>query len=589
MRLWTTTSRAASILVVLAGYVLFATTGRMEFRRIDWRESVYADLAEGFLRGQLSLASEPSPELRALSDPYRGENRENVPYIWDASYYDGRYYLYFSPLPLLLFTVPFFFVARGYPPDALVTVFFTSWAFLASTAFILWARRGARWRIPAPLWIVALGLGGYVPYVLTVADAPYQVAVSCGMAMTATWACALLAYLERPTMGRAAIVALFVGLSVAARPNLAPLVAVTAVLLWRHTEPLHRKQNFAVWLLPLAVIAAALMTYNYARFRHPLEFGVRYQLGADLIGDRVCGISSGAEAVRFVNMLGHHVLQPPTFAGDFPWVNLAWSRVDLRVSPGSEQAGGIAALIPLTLIASVILLAGYGRDRSAGGVAATYVIAGSWVILLALSTCWFIASRYSLDYAMLMAAGTVVSIEAILATESGAQVRLRIASVAFILYSVVVGTLLGFVGPYDAFKSQNPALLARITAALPGRHPQTPPPLAETVRLRGWAIHVEGPLEMTVENRDGTAAEGAQVTRLPSLALYEYFATRWKRFPPLRHAKFEIYAPSLDNDLVLSFRGLEVQRIPLRSYPAIALHPDVRLAIDEFEVTPKQR
>jgi hypothetical protein len=207
---------------------------------------------------------------------------------------------------------------------------------------------------------------------------------------------------------------------------------------------------------------------------------------------------------------------------------------------------------------------------------------GSWVILLSVSTCWFVAARYSLDYAMLMTSATIVSLEAVMATESVARaLRLKIVSIALIVYSVVVGTLLGFVGPYDAFKTHNPTLLEKITATPP------PPTLHETVRLRGWAIHVEGPLDISVQNVDGTPAEGARVSRLPSPEIYEHFATRWKRFPPLRHAKFDIYAPSLDDELVLSFRGRDVQRIPLRSYPAIALHPDVRMAIDEFVVTPK--
>jgi hypothetical protein len=386
-------------------------------------------------------------------------------------------------------------------------------------------------------------------------------------------------------MARVAFVALWLGLSIAARPNLAPLVIVTAVALWRHAPREQRLRQLALWLVPLGVIAVAMTTYNFVRFRQPFEFGVRYQLGADLIGDRICGLASGGEVVRFANMVGHHVFQPPTFGGDFPWVNLPWSRVDPRVTPGSEQSGGIGAVTPITLIATVLLVTGFGRNRGAGGAAAIYVMAAAWVILLSVSTCWFVASRYSLDYALLMTSAAIVSLESLMAAEE--RPHLKLVSLALLVYSIVVGTLLGFAGPYDAFKTQNAPLLERITAALPGTPPR--PTLHETVRLRGWAVHVNGPIDITVVNPDGSPAEGARVRRLPSPDIYEHFASRWKPFPPLRHARFEIDAPSLDAELALSFQGHEVQRIRLRDYPGITLHPDVRLAIDEFVVTPQFR
>jgi hypothetical protein len=178
-----------------------------------------------------------------------------------------------------------------------------------------------------------------------------------------------------------------------------------------------------------------------------------------------------------------------------------------------------------------------------------------------------------------MTSATVLSLESLMAGEIAERTRrLRGISVSLILYSVVLGTLLGFSGPYDAFKRQNPGLLNRITGAGP---PQ--PAFEEWVRLRGWVIYIHGPVEIAVQSAEGLSIDGASVTRLESPEMYEYFRKRWKAHPPARNARFVIEAP-LEAYLVLSSDKGVLNRIRLKDHPAIALHPDVRLAIDEFEV-----
>src|SRR5687767_3100512 len=102
---------AVAILFVLYAYTFFATYGHFHFHSRPWdlpggrpADAYYASLAEGFLRGQLSMAHEPHASLMAMPHPYNMEARDaaQVPYLWDASYFDGRYYLYFTPLPALL-------------------------------------------------------------------------------------------------------------------------------------------------------------------------------------------------------------------------------------------------------------------------------------------------------------------------------------------------------------------------------------------------------------------------------------------------------------------------------------------------------
>src|SRR5918996_2667455 len=83
-------------------------------------DNAYIDLGEAFLHGQLSLLALPDPALIALQDPYDPAKRI-MPFLWDASYYKEKYYLYWGPVPALAFaTVEGTTQVR--PPGALLVV-----------------------------------------------------------------------------------------------------------------------------------------------------------------------------------------------------------------------------------------------------------------------------------------------------------------------------------------------------------------------------------------------------------------------------------------------------------------------------------
>ena len=86
--------------IVLTSYVWFATAGTWKI----WPSSTnyYNLLANAFIQGQVSLDLEVPQELLALPNPYKVSERKNVDYLWDASLYKGRYYLYWGPLPAIV-------------------------------------------------------------------------------------------------------------------------------------------------------------------------------------------------------------------------------------------------------------------------------------------------------------------------------------------------------------------------------------------------------------------------------------------------------------------------------------------------------
>lgn len=463
-----------AILFVLACYAFFAGDGKFDFRRLGtWQESPYASLAEGFLRGQLNLERWVNPRLIELPYPYDLKARQGIDYVWDASYLNGKYYLYSSPLPALLAYMPLRLLRGAYPPDSFVALIFSAWAFLAVVAFARRALKlaGRSLHVPFWLWVLFIGLGNVAVFVLVTVHM-YEIAIVTGMAMTAMWALALLKFNESPTPGRAGWVSLWLALSIAARPNLGVLLIVTAFVMMRRKPSM---KIIGAFLAPLAVVAMAMLWYNAARFGDPLEFGIRYQLThVDMAGRKVCSLCTFPELARFANNVGHYLYWPLHVRSTFPFVDAMPARLDPAVSwptPGNmtEQIVGIAPLAPLMIIGTlfaILLPLGLNRDATDTGTRSAFqVTAGAWLIIFGLSTCWWIVARYSLDFTMLMSASTVVCIETGLTSLRANGVRigpLRAAVVALACYSILTGILLGFVGPGDAFKRANPAVFERV-------------------------------------------------------------------------------------------------------------------------------
>jgi hypothetical protein len=443
----------AAVLVVLTAYVYIGSGRTWSFRRVPWQrtheqnftERYYAALTEGFLSGRLDMPYPVDPRWKSVLNAYDFASREKHGLaweMWDASFYGGKFYLYFSPVPVLLFYLPFRLLGGGYPPDALAATFFASWAFLVSVAFARRALSGTS-LLPFPLWVLVIGMANVVPYALRTVRA-YEVAVAAGMALTATFAYALLRWVDQPGVARAVWMSVWLSLAIATRPNLVVLLAVAAFVLRRHWRA-------AAWaLVPPAVILGALAVYNYARFGSPFELGMTYQISyAPMWRVAPCGLCSVPEAIRFVNGVVHYVFWAPHFTSAFPYAALQKHALDATVSfaGGAEEILGVAALNPLVLLGTFLAVAIPLRR----GVRPA--MASAWLILFGLATCRWVTARYALDFMMLMTAASVVCIEEAAAllsrsTESSSRgmawVLPRVTAAVIAGYAITAGVLLGF-------------------------------------------------------------------------------------------------------------------------------------------------
>lgn len=442
---------AIAILLVAAAYFFAGSNGRFRFELIGWEQSHYASLAEGFLRGQVSMAHVPDPALVAVPDPWLPELRKDVPSLHDASYFEGRYYLYFTPIPALLVHIPVKLATGRYPSDPLAGTLFAIGAFLAQAAFVLRALRDRKTALPRWLWILFTGLGNVTLFIL-VDIWMYEVAALCGMLFASLWAWSFLRFLDTPAWRSAALMGTFMALAIASRPTLIVLGAIAAIVVL-----MTKNWRIAVAAaVPVVLVGSLYAAYNEARFRSPFETGLQYQLTNVALRDfPSCRLCTGPELGRFLNTVQQYVFRPVEVNARFPFVALRYNEYDPAVTfPAKhEEVAGIFAVIPLLMASAFAVL--LVRNR-----VAMLLTAGGWLTLLALSTCAWITTRYELDFLPPMILGGIVALEAGLAERRS----LRYLVAALAVYSILLGTLLGLTGRSQAFSRFNPELFGKIAS-----------------------------------------------------------------------------------------------------------------------------
>ncbi len=254
----------------------------------------YDQLASAFRRGQLSLEQKPDPALLALPNPYQPSQRAGINFLMDVSLYRGRYYLYFGPVPALIVMVVKL-VYSGSIGDQYLVFLFIYGLFLVLTLLILKLWR--RFFSYIPPWMVAAStlLTGLVAPFSWVLGKPnvYNAAIAGGQFFFVAGLYTAFDALDRDNFSRLelALTGLLWSAALGSRITLILPVGFMAVMIL--VAPLQKTgrpaflyatlPDIAVLALMLALGAATLAWYNWARFGSVFETGVKYQLaGPDL-------------------------------------------------------------------------------------------------------------------------------------------------------------------------------------------------------------------------------------------------------------------------------------------------------------------
>lgn len=384
----------------------------------DWHAQ-YAELARAFANGRISLDDEPPLFLSEMDNPYDADERLalakdlDVEVRWDTAYHDGRYYVYFGVLPVLVFYLPFYLIT-GIDFPTIIGCIFCLWLFVAGCASLL-SVAVCRWFRGASigsvlLCFIALVLSSMVAYCMAMPFL-YQLPIAMGL-------CLLVWGLRFAVSARSSALqwfaaSLLLSLILACRPQMFAYALIALVLFgvslicekgkWR------RGRAVMAVLLPFCAVLGLLLAYNAARFGSPFDFGANYNLTTNDMTHRPASVELA------VSSLFYYYLQPPAVDLSFPFVHPTATPFDYAGKMVVEPMyGGICMCAPCV----VLSIAGLWSHNRKLKIFCVLMIALSLVVAVFDSLGAGLLARYALDFAFPMALSSVVFV---LAAESDSQ------------------------------------------------------------------------------------------------------------------------------------------------------------------------
>ena len=467
-------------------YVWIITIGRID----TWPsgKNYYWMLSQAFQQGQTHLLVEPNPELLKLENPYDHHQRIGLEYLWDTTLYNGKYYLYWGPVPAVLGVIVSSITSRPVTDTGLVFFFV-----IGIALFSVLLLRDIYGRYQHPAWVFwggVLAAAVNIPLIWMLTRPKfYEVSISGGQffLMAGFFAMFRAFRSHEPHKGYIAFSAIAFGLAGATRINLLPSVVFLAVVIFWRIYVVNQKKigksipAFAAAFLPLALIACSLFWYNYNRFGSIFEFGHRYQLTGPSLTADYKDISS----VKYIiPNLYTYVFRSPALSSNFPFVTVPWIKSEMWPSfihlPEhyyyTEPVAGILIIVPIIGLTTLLLMRLFwmfindelslrGNKEGTGNnlffwfgfSMLGYVVIQMLILLIFINS----AMRYLLDISPALIVLSTMFVGYYVQSVEKNPYLIKMVSYAWILASlitVISGFLIGFTGDKNIFLNQNPQL-----------------------------------------------------------------------------------------------------------------------------------
>lgn len=480
------------VLLVITVYVWFVSVGYWTY----WPKTTnYFDmLATSFQHHQLSLQLKVDPLLLAMPDPYNIYAREVLPhftYLFDGSLYQGKYYLYWGPIPALIM-VPFKFAFPGEIGDQVLVFAFVSGLFIFQSLLII--KIWERFFKDLPVWTVLMGilLVGLITPTTWILNLPrmYEASIESGQFFLIGGIFFAFTALDRPTpsVWRLVLTGIFWSFAVGSRNILAlPVIFMTLMIaLWiiriyRRSMPLTRAAGILIGLiLPMAISAGLLGWYNWARFGSVLETGLRFQISGINYRDYYNELFSTRYALL---NLRYYLFTPYKFIHGFPFIRpmttSSWPALSISAPVfyyAKERVSGLLYSSPFLLfafIAAIFSVLEANKDRQNKGISTDYAERGSlqWLSIgllgitggsfITLILYYYCTMRFIEDFIPALSLLSVLGFWQgynFLSYSRVFRFGYSIFSIGIATFTVVTGLLLGISSYTERFRYINPAL-----------------------------------------------------------------------------------------------------------------------------------
>ena len=438
------------------------------------RTSYYDLLATAFSHGQTALEVQPDPALLTLETPYEQISRQGIPFLWDASIYKGKYYLYWGPAPALLLAL-FKLISTQPIGDKAITFVYMVGTLVFITLLIL-----ELWKIyflKTPRWAILLGitfagLANPLLYVL-MRGLIYDAAIVSGQFFLIGGLYWLFVGFNRPSSTYLFFLAgLFFALAVGSRTTLVAAIAFLSIIILIWAFRTQRERAFVLitaFGLPLLAGAMLYTAYNYARFDSIIEFGLRYQLTVFNFYESLDKTFSLAYIPANIYKI---LFTPFELHEKFPFIFavpaaaptwLGKSYPDFFLIYKEDITGMIVG-------SPFIIFSLFARPNKNTRWIFVSLAGSCFLIFFTLQVFFFTTMRYLLDLIPMLSLLAVIGFWQCLAFYKNRPIArsiLSVVCVTLVIYSIVISLLLAISGDIKDFSVFSPDVLLKLRQIFP--------------------------------------------------------------------------------------------------------------------------
>lgn len=402
-------------------------------------------LAESITKGHVYLNKEPTKLLAELKNPYNYYEREKKfenskeQYLWDASYYHGKYYTYFGIVPILMIYTPFYLITGHHIYDNIVVILGLIGLFISILLLLKLIIKKYLSDISLGMFLVSLCFMVFCNHyvILYAAKRPdfYSIPIIYGIMFSIFGLYFWLKSKNENNIDNKYLLlgSLCMALVGGCRPNLLITSFLIFPIFWSDKKRLKPK-NYIYLLLPFIIIGVLLMGYNYIRFDSIFEFGSKYQL---TIPQRPISLEKIGLGIYY------YLLAPLNLTNLFPFINsLPLNNNFLGYTFYEPTFGGVFSLCPLLIISLFwFKFKKYFNDKTLLSITKYFVIFAFFTVIFDMEIGGIIP-RYFLDFNWMLALSAIIIILAVFNKYKNNQILEYLKKA--VIYSMYVLIILNF-------------------------------------------------------------------------------------------------------------------------------------------------
>ena len=451
---------------------LHVNYGQLPFNRnISMSSDIYQLLTQAFSNGQASLMVSPPEKLLNLTNPYDPSLRD-FDYLFDSSFYNGKYYCYFGITPVITLMLPIklltgVYISSSFACFLYILLMLFAGLFLYYNIVMKWFPDTGFMPFLAGAIALVFGSGFFW---LIARPMFYELAETCAITyLFLGFAFAVLCSRENAYKSLTLFASgLSFALMVASRPTFVFYIAASIPLILPQIIKKAGKldlKRMVCFLTPLAVFAIILMVYNYVRFGSPFDFGQKYQLTVSDIR-----LNKPTNLAILPTGIYHYFFAPLDIDMTFPFFHVVQRTPD--VSSGYYFNFPCAGLfnypIMFILFASVYIIKRMGKERRCLKHFTALLIIIALIITYLDITLAGVLERYMLDITpVFMIASLILWFETLTYFErKGAKRPTQRLFFIICVATAVISTLATCLGENDVQAALNPVHFQRLSSLI---------------------------------------------------------------------------------------------------------------------------